>query len=78
MEFFSQGLQALAAHAVAHQQQMQVFGPGSAGIQHGAQHHIQALCRGKRAGEHQVESSGKAGFQLWVMAGDSVKILAVL
>ena len=52
MQLMGEALQSLAAHAVADQKKMQVLRPGGAGVQHGTDHHVQALRRGERAGEH--------------------------
>ena len=71
-------LQSLAAHAVADQKKMQLLRPGGAGVQHGTDHHVQALRRGERAGEHYVEPPRKLRLQRRVMLRHGIEILAVL
>ena len=71
-------MQGFAAHAVAHQQQVQCFRPGGAGVQHGVNDHVQALRRGEGAGKYQVEPPGKPFFQRWIRLRHGVEILAVL
>ena len=78
MQLFHFGFQRGAAHAIAHQQQVQHIRPAAARILYRRDDGLQALGGGKSAGKHQVEPPAELRLQSGIRLRNGVKILAVL